>query len=732
MYRSQLLTLPVTTLTTIVLLIGILCSAEQPDPPPLPSPTPVYSIRMQAEYDPEQGRITGTQHMVWHNRSTADISELQLHLYLNAFANNQSTFIQGSGGQLRGMEMEEGEWGWIEVSSIAVANTGPQAIAADTAPGQTTGDSVAKLTADLNTELIAAEERTELIDTETFLAPDDGNAQDRTVVSYQLPRPLAPGESIDVAIEFEGQLPSVFARTGKHGDYALGGQWFPKIAVFEDADHGGRSEPGWNCHQYHPHSEFYADFGEYDVTLTLPARYQGKIGATGRLVDEWRDGDKVSVRFVQDKVHDFVWTGDPNFVVIEDRFDPDKDVPGELQERISATLGLPPSELELTPVDITLLVQPANLSQADRYLESIKVALCGYGLRLGAYPYSTVTLVDPPRGAMGSAGMEYPTFITLGTHPLLGLPPFNKLRAPEGVTIHELGHNYFQGILAFNEFEEPWLDEGINSYYDMIVGEDAYDYTLELLGMKISALESNRGSVAGGNYRDPILKKSWEFSRGGYGSSSYQRPAVMLRQLENILGPADFHPAMRHFFQTWRWRNPTTENFISSLESSTGQELRWFFEQVLTTTWHLDYAVTRIRSYEVTDEEGIFWEEGSRVLKEIDKEKKSSDDDKIYHSTVTLERLGNMRLPTEVELLFDDGHSLRRQWHGEERWVTWEVDHPAKLTSAEIDPDQKLLLDIDRINNSRRMEPSSKASSKLLVHILYWLQNLCSAASLLG
>jgi hypothetical protein len=713
------------------LLPALPSDATEPDPEPLPEAYPVYQIEMHAEYEPDQGLISGTQNLRWQNTTGTEVNELRFHLYLNAFANNRSTFFQESGGELRGLRMEEGKWGWVEISSI-VARSGEGAIVV-AAGGEEAG--AASIDTDLSTELVATDDGIELIDTETFLAPDDGNPEDRTLVSYQLPQPLAPGETVELAIAFTSQLPGVFARSGKHGDYALAGQWFPKIAVFEDVGVGGRTGvAGWDSHQYHAHSEFYADFGEYDVTLTLPERYQDKIGATGKLIDQWREGDKVTARFTQDQVHDFVWTGDPRYVVVRDRFDPATDVPREQVERIAATLGLPPSELELTPVDITLLIQPANLSQADRYIESVKIALRGYGLRLGAYPYATLTLVDPPRGAFGSGGMEYPTFITLGTHPILAIPPFRKIRMPEMVTIHELGHNYFQGMIASNEFEEPWIDEGINSYYDMLVSEEAYDKVMiSFLGMVISPQEQNRTAVAGGGYSDSLVQSSWSFiSSGSYGNTCYPRSALTLRQLENLLGPEVYHRAMRHFFQTWRWRHPTTEDFRRAIENASGQDLSWYFDQVLETSWHLDYAVLRARSKKVKAQEGVFWEARERVLVEKDKKLAQAGEDVSYLSTVTVKRNGEVHLPTEVEMVFADGHTIRHSWDGQERWHTWEIIHPAKLTSVEIDPEDKLILDTDRLNNSRRLKPSLKAPSKLLVNILFWLQNISEAASLLG
>ncbi len=671
-----------------------------------PLPEPTYTITMEAGYDPGERLITGKQRLRWRNTSSVPVTELQFHLYLNAFANNRTTFFTESGGQLRRSKIPPGKWGWIEVKRMRTAD------GADLKAG------------------------------EQFIQPDDGNPDDRTVARYPLPAPLPPGEWIEVEIEFEGMLPGVFARNGAHRDFALGGQWFPKIAVFEDAGARGRAEAGWNAHQYHANSEFFADFGDYDVTLALPVRYQGKIGGTGRLVEERVDGDTVRARFVQEGVSDFAWTAEPGFVAVRDRFDPERDVPRELQERIAGLLGTAPEEIALQPVDITLLLRPENRNQAQRYLSSMKIALAGYGLRLGAFPFPHFTLVDPPRGATGAGGMEYMTFITLGTHPLLAFWPFDGIRAPEMVTIHEFGHNYWMGMSASNEFEESWLDEGINSYYDMIITDEAYgDAQAELLGMKMSAFENYRASLGAGRYSDPIVRESWRFRNGGsYSFNSYPRSAVTLRHLENLLGTSTFHRAMRHFFQTWKFRHPSSADFECAIAEVAGRDLGWFFEQAFHSTRALDYGIRTATSTKVKKDRGYFWRDGERVLEKDEENEERRDageerDEKApgdYRTVVFVERFGEFVHPVAVEFAFADDHVERRAWDGQERWVRYEIVRPAKLVSAEVDPDDVMALDINRLNNSRLIEARSAPTAKIFVHFLFWMQNLLAATALVG
>ena len=105
----------------------------------------------------------------------------------------------------------------------------------------------------------------------------------------RLPQPVAPGATLAFDVEFTAQLPRVFARTGYAGDYHLVGQWFPKLAVYEPAGMRGRRAGGWNCHQFHADSEFFADYGSYRVAITTPSRFI--VGATGERVREQRNAD---------------------------------------------------------------------------------------------------------------------------------------------------------------------------------------------------------------------------------------------------------------------------------------------------------------------------------------------------------------------------------------------------------------------------------------------------------
>lgn len=660
-------------------------------------PERVYEVTLEVKVDPGTRVLEGREHLRWRNTSRSPVVELQFHHYLNAFSNTRTTFWSESRAELGSPEVADDDWGFVEVTAMRTAD---------------------------GVDLKAAER---------YIQPDDGNPEDRTVARYPLPAPLPPGGSIELDIEFEGRLPTIVARTGVHSDFVLGGQWFPKIGVLEDAGVRGRAEAGWNCHQYHADSEFYADFGDYDVRIALPARYRGHIGATGRLVEERATSEEVTARFVQHGVNDFAWTADPDFVVLHDRFDPVADVPRAQQERIAALLGTSPDAIGLLPVDVTLFLQPAHRAQAGRYLSALKAALVGYGLRLGPFPYEHLTLVDPPRGGMGAAGMEYMTFITLGTHPLFDLPPFGGVRFPEAVTIHELGHNYWMGIIASNEFEEPWLDEGINSYYDMTITDELYGGEVELPGLSVSAFESNRTALAGGLVSDPIAREAWKYrSSGSYALSTYSRPAVTLHHLERLVGAEAFAQAMRAFFEAWRFRHPSTADFEASFQRSVGRDLGWFFEQALHSTRALDYAVGSATCSRVGSDRGVFWRDGRRVDKRADEASSGTGSRTPCRSEIVVERRGDFVHPVTVELTYDDGQVERVTWDGRERWHRIERERPAKLVSAVVDPERMMSLDVNRLNNGRLLEARRTPSAKLLVNLLCWLQAVLAGTALVG
>ncbi|MCZ6596725.1 MAG: M1 family metallopeptidase [Planctomycetota bacterium] len=389
--------------------------------------------------DGETKELQGQARIRWENRSGETVSDLWFHLYLNAFSNNRSTHMVEAKGKLRDHEMEEG-WGWSRVTSMRVG---------DAANG---GD-------------------VDVMPTFRYRRPDDDNEEDRTVFSIDLPQPAEPGDVVEIQLEWESQLPRVRRRTGFKDDFLLVAQWFPKLGVYE----AGR---GWNCHQFHMNSEFYADYGTYEVKLDLPLRYEGKVFGSGRKEFDTITEGRYLVRFVapssndqrrtdrtgkQPLVHDFTWTADPDYEVrpYTFRFDEWAEKYPEEIEKARRAFGAD-KDITLRDVDVTVLIHSEREGQAHRHFRATSTALFFYGLWFGEYPYEHVTVIDPAWGGGGAGGMEYPTLFTCGTK----LFTTEDMYRPESVTVHEAGHQFWYGLVGNNEFEAAWLDEGFNSYTD--------------------------------------------------------------------------------------------------------------------------------------------------------------------------------------------------------------------------------------------------------------------------
>jgi hypothetical protein len=596
---------------------------------------PIVDYRIKASLSVEEKTVFGEEKLTWFNTGDIPVTELQFHLYLNAFKNNLSTFMKESGGSHRGFEGDISRWGSIDVTRIAI-------------PGG----------ADLTPSM-------------EYIQPDDQNPDDQTVMRIPLPEPLPPGEAIILDIAFQSKLPQVFARSGYKGNFFMVAQWFPKIGVWENG--------AWNCHQYHSDSEFYADFGLFEVEITVPKGFV--LGSSGKRIKEVENNDgTVSYTHFQENVHDFAWTACPDFVEIRKTF----------------SLDDPPVKTEMI-----LLVHKSHLKLQERFENSLRNGLEFYSKSYGAYPYETITLVDPPINAMGAGGMEYPTlFTSMGSW---FMP--KGLRMPELVTIHEFGHGYWYGMVASNEFEEAWLDEGINSYSEIKAMDRYYgsDRSMVDLGpIQVSDLVFSRSRIIGLSKLDPIMTESWEFYSGGsYAANVYAKAALTLLTLEGYLGEDVMAEVMRTYFDRWKFKHPRSEDFFDVAEAVSGQDLKWFFHQFFKIPGQLDYAVGRVRSAEIESPHGIFGGEPG----ESDKTEKGTAE-KTYKNEVVIRRLGDLYFPQDIRIVFANGDEIRESWDGKRRWKRFEYIKPYKLKLAQIDPENKIPLDINQLNNSMLLEPN--------------------------
>jgi hypothetical protein len=486
---------------------------------PLPQQSPrIASYQITAAVDPAHHTVEGIEHVAWRNTGKSAVSELRFHLYWNAFRDLHSTFMRESTPAFRAAWREQ-DFGRIDVEHLAVLAEG-----------------------DREVPLVGG-----------FVQPDDGNVADQTVLQVALPEPVQPGGEIKLVLHFRSTLPRALRRFGvMPGGTVFLMHWYPVLGVLQEQ---GDGTVRWNCHQFHANSEFFADFANYHVSITLPADYE--VGATGGVPvadPVLRDGAKTWV-FEQNDVHNFAVVGSPDFKRYDADFGPlraAEDRTGVCQ-RVAAQLGVPLETFDLPKVKIRLLLRKCHDTDAhqERYLEAVKVALEFYGLRYGPYPYPYVTAVDPGADVDGrvlGGGMEYPTLFTCGTPLFLR----NRELAPEGVTVHECGHQFWYGLSANNEFEESWLDEGINTYSEGRAQWIAYrPEHRTTYGRSVEPVEVTRFSA--------LLPL--EVSRGPWCAGPDVLPR---RDLPGIWRIPGFAEAQRyHFNGAWRPQSPLLDLLAS-------------------------------------------------------------------------------------------------------------------------------------------------------------------------
>ena len=648
----------------------------------------VADYELSATLDPDKHTVEGHEKLTWRNRGDRPVRSLYFHLYLNGFESRGSTFFTEMAryGQFRsGVKTKKGEWGYIELKKISVA------IPLANSQGKEARWS--------------------------YVHPDGGPDTDHSVVRVDLPDAVPPQGTATIDIDFHDQLPRVIARTGYFDKYHLVAQWFPKVGVLELPGERGATRLRWNCHEFHLNSEFYADFGNYRAQITVPKAYA--FGSTGEETAPPRDTGQGTVHTVaQDDIHDFAFTA-------WDKFAPP--LAG------TARAGR---------VHVKVLYPPEMEESARIALQATIDALEYFSETLGEYPYRQVTCVVPPHNAGESGGMEYETFFT--TIGATAQPGTGIVRY---VTVHEFGHGYFMGLLATNEFEEPFLDEGLNEFWDArMLSNEFIQVTAPGLGRlgirtpKISYWDFERG----GTQRfqaDPIAGNSWNrFSGGSYGLV-YARTVMVFRDLEKRLGGDVMARAFKEYYRRFHHRHPSTADLRKTLEDVAGEQAplvrEWFDAQVYERA-PVDDRVESLESEEVLPLLGEPQDkDGKRV--ELDEEaqqkevgekreafKKAHPDEKergpFPFRTVVQVRRYAFHVPQILVVKFADGTSEKVEWPAQERWHRFVWDKPVKAVSAEIDASREVLLDLNKLDDARTREPTHAAARRWTLEASAWTQ----------
>ncbi len=405
----------------------------------------------------------------------------------------------------------------------------------------------------------------------------------------KLPAPVQPGGRVTISTPFRVKIPDgKFSRLG-HSDQAYYiTQWYPKPAVHDAT--------GWHAMPYLTQGEFYSEFGSFDVSITLPANYV--VGATGLLQDAreraWMDSlaaapyeetqkfylDKQrvklntfppssertkTIRYTQDRVHDFAWFADKRFIVRK----------GSVQ--------LPRSGKEVTT---WVMYTPKNAKVWDEAITYVNESVRFYSEHVGDYPYDACTAIDGTISAGG--GMEYPMITVIGNMP--------DKQGLDNVIAHEVGHNWFYGILGSNERDHAWMDEGMNSFLELRYMRYRYPgsgFSIGIPGLKKAAahLSDPHRSQSELAYRlnarrnldQPLSLSSDDFTSMNYGTGVYMKTALVMDHLMAYLGEEMMDKCLRAYFEDWKFKHPRPKDMKAVFERESGRDLNWVFEGLLMT-----------------------------------------------------------------------------------------------------------------------------------------------------
>ena len=491
--------------------------------------------KIDVSLDDKAHVLNGMMEMVYKNKSSADLDFIYFHLWPNAYADFQSELSHqlDEMGQLNYHFSDASERG--NIAGMRWTVDGVEA---------------------------------------TFISEKGASDHGK----LRLPEPLKAGSSCVIRTPFQVKIPSgAFSRLGHVGQSYQITQWYPKPAVFDNK--------GWHPMPYLTQGEFYSEFGSFEVSITLPKNYI--VGATGVLQnqEEYAYMKSLSTRkaiqdsndfppssaetktltYTQDKVHDFAWFADKRFNVLYD------------------TVELPDSKER---IDAWVLYTNKHKEAWQKSMEYVKDGIIHYSKYVGDYPYSHATVIDGTLSAGG--GMEYPMITVInGTSNDMAL---------EQVVVHELGHNWFYGILGSNERDHAWMDEGVNTYYETRYFEEKYPGNeggfLARFGINGRQLHEIGYLYNARKHQDQGLETgSAAYTTMNYGVMVYSKGGYIMHHLASVLGQEEFDKAMHSYFNDWKFKHPYPEDMQASLERATGKDMTWFFQDLACGTKKLDYSM---------------------------------------------------------------------------------------------------------------------------------------------
>ena len=496
---------------------------------------------------------------------------------------------------------------------------------------------------------------------------------DDTILEAKLLEKIAPGQTVRIDLNWTHHVGEMVERAGYYkGQYNMA-QWYPKMVVYD--------EKGWHADVFHAEGEFYGEFGDFSVKFDLPEAFI--IAASGVVTDGdpgwepvtvdtsfdftvWLDiydstfvepdsNARRTVTFLAENVHDFAWVASKDFLY-------EGGISGDGETDVHVLYDKERGE------DWSKVVLERSIRAID-WLEE----------KFGNYTYPQITTTD----RIKSGGMEYPMLVMNGSE-------------REGLILHEYGHIYFYGILANNEVDESWLDEGFTttqtSHYLMNrYGEHGFDLELDddykKFPNRYYPLEHDLHSsqwyainFMRSGHDENISRSSYLYKNGSaYRLNAYTKPALMLTELKYVLGDSMYYAALQHYYDKWKLKHVNETRFLDAIEEYVGAELDWFFDPWLHTTRHLDYGISSF--------------------------KKISNNTSSWTVELGIKNKGTRFLPLLVETTFEDGSTDRRWWTNHlwrfEDTLSYAVDK--KPVAVTLDPDVQTV-DLDYRNNTTRMK----------------------------
>jgi hypothetical protein len=475
----------------------------------------------------------------------------------------------------------------------------------------------------------------------------DAQQEQGTIVRFDLStQPILPHQSAQLSFDWNGQVPIQIRRSGRDNaegvDYSMA-QWYPKICAYD--------KDGWHPNPY-VGREFYGEYGTFDVEITMNQDFV--IGGTGEIQNEINRKGQKTWTFHAENVHDFVWAADKDYQ----------------HDIVKMENGL--------KIHFYYL-KNQELEENWKKLEEFTPKMFEYmNQHFGEYPYPVYSIIQG-----GDGGMEYP-MATLITGK-------RKVGSLVGVTAHELAHSWYQGILGFNESLYGWMDEGFTSF--------ASDEVMDQLFPRPQApvhLDALNGyvSLATSGKEEPMNTHADHYNTNfAYGSAVYNKGETYLYQLKGMMGDALFYKTMKRFFNTYRFKHPTDQDFIRVAEKESGWVLDWYNEYMVHSTKTIDYAIDTVYQQKLD----INGEEISNII--------------------SLKKIGSFPMPLELVITTQEGeqimfiipvdlmrvnneHQQTKNYLDPWRWVETQYDLalPGNIQAIQIDP-RSVLGDIDRSNN---------------------------------